>query len=114
MSKLNIDVSQKVILETLDENLEKAFSEGTSTLIPPEDVLPAMDRYTSLETAIRNTVKVVFRQVVASLIKTLNINQPLPETKFSGTIVLQKITSLGMDGYIVVQNGIVTSYTPPT
>ncbi|NDD84346.1 hypothetical protein EBZ38_08755 [bacterium] len=121
MAKLTIKNTQKDALDLIDQNLESAFLEGTdsspSGLPPPENlnVLGTMPKYNEFNTDIRNSIKLVFKQVVASILKTLNIYQPLPANRFTGTIVLKTLNpGVGMDGSITVVDGMVTGYTPPT
>lgn len=112
MPKLNISQNQKQVLDSVDSNMQSVFSEGAET--NGLSSLPLMDKYSELASEVQNSVKLVFKQLVASVLKSLNIDKPLPEVKFSGTVSIPStIPNQGNDGSITVDEGIVTSLTAP-
>lgn len=123
MAKLRISDNQKsLIITAIDAHLENAFLNGVDTE-STATVLEEMDKYDELSTtpvapatrSERAQVKDVFRQIVAAVVKVLEIDRPLPATKFSGTVALRKLTDVtGTDGSLTVVDGIITAYTPPT
>lgn len=77
MAALSITDNQKTtIIDPIDAMLDSAFTSGVTAPSTPS-VLPKMDRYASLASADRLAVRVAFKQVVAALIKAINVDTPL-------------------------------------
>lgn len=93
--------------------MQSVFSEGADANGFP--ALPLMEKYSELASEVQNSVKLVFKQLVAAVLKSINIDKPLPEVKFSGTVSIPStIPNQGNDGSITVDEGIVTSLSAPT
>jgi hypothetical protein len=118
MAKLQVSNTQHTqILVPVDTHLENAFAEGVEYESSPGVYSPSLnktDKYTDLANSDRSLVKDSFRQIIAAILKVLNIDKPLPPVRFTGTISLAKLTSGGTNGSITVTDGIITAYTPPT
>jgi hypothetical protein len=111
MAKLSItDLQKTSILDAVDSALQDAFAEGTKGTPSNVTHLPEMYGYASILTADQQlAVKVAFKQVIAALIKTLEID-PVN----THTIPVGKVTPGGSPGYIAIRNGIVVAYSDPT
>lgn len=113
MPKLNISQTQKDALDNIDSNMQSVFSEGAQAGVT--EALPLMEKYSELAGEVQNSVKLVFKQVIAAVLKSLNIHKPLPAIKFSGTVALPaSIPNQGNDGSITVDEGMVTALSAPT
>lgn len=109
---LVLNTDQTTLINDMDELLELAFREGTTT--GPTQVLEPIDRYYELEEDLLPKVKGPFLSALAALIKQLNITTPLPLSPFSGNVALYKLTPGGNNGTLSFDNGICVGYIAPT
>lgn len=114
MAKLSINSDQATqIVDAVDQHLERVFAEGAEAPGRP-NLLAATLYYTSLVSSDRSLIKDCFRQVIAAVVKVLNIDRPLPSSRFTGTVILARRVPLGTEGSLTVTDGMITGYTPPT
>ncbi|WNM70155.1 hypothetical protein [Myxococcus phage Mx1] len=102
------DTQAAQLIGPIDADLEAAFLEGVAASAPVLDPLPS---YSQLTMEQRATVRDVFRQVVAALVKRLNVQKPLP-TPVAGTVTINYRKSDGItNGTMTFTDGILTGHT---
>lgn len=110
MAKLLLTIAQSSnVITPIDEHLENALAEGVMAVT--QEIVPPMEKYATLETTQKTGVKNTFRQIVAALIKTLNITgQFAPGAFTSGlttTVGFKKQD--GTNGVLTFTNGVLTN-----
>lgn len=126
MSKLHLSANQQTIVDNSESTLEDTLAEGVDT---PSNTgyLPAMDFYASssnpnvppLTTPDKVLIKNTYKQLLSAFLKAMGVTKVFANSSFvtgvSGTIPLRKLTDpSGSNGSLTFQDGVLTSYTPPT
>lgn len=107
---LNLSAEQSATINSVETNVEEAFSNGvTGTgLSPTVDPVTSYTDANIMTSALKKTTKDYLKAGIASLVATF------PSTRFSGTVALAKLTVLGSNGSMTIVDGFVTAYTAPT
>lgn len=110
---LVITADQEASIDTLEGDLEQAFSLGVQdqAAVP---VLPPMPYYSTPDVqAVKQGVKDPFKSLVAAMMVALNIKGSLP-VGLSTTVTLAKLTGMGTNGSLTFVDGILVSKVDPT
>ena len=104
---------QASLISNLDANIEIAFSQGVVDNTFTQ-IVPPISSYSLVPSTSHPLVREPFDDEWAAFVSTVNINEAFPVTKFSGTVVLEKLTGLGLNGSITYVDGYAVSYNAPT
>lgn len=111
---LTLTAGQAAALVDIDTALHEAFSNGVDGAITPTLITPIDGYSTTLTLLQQYQTRLIFEELAAATMVTLNIPGVLPTTGTSVTVPVAKITPLGTDGSLTFVDGVLTSKVEPT
>lgn len=110
---LIVDPDQSDMVNNIDIMLESALASGVIKSDDSSAIVPALQYYSTMDSASKQKVRDMFRSVFAAMIKEANILRPLPVGR-SAVIPLAKLTTFGSQGSLTFVDGLLVDSTNPT